>query len=85
MTNKTHKIYGGKFRRWLANNIGHYVCPYPLVRDRNGRCTRKAARSKKNLENVFTNVGVTFDPYKSRSRSMSMSRSRSKTRTMSRR
>ena len=72
----TCKHKGGKFRRWLANNVGHYVCPYPLVRDSNGKCTRKSSRRRKIQENTFANVGTTINPYKfTRSRSKSRSRS----------
>jgi hypothetical protein len=66
----TRKYKGGKFRRWLANNVGHYVCPYPLVRDTNGKSSRK----RKIQENVFTNVGTTIDPYKLTTRSRSRTR-----------
>ena len=78
---KGDKYKGGKFRRWLANNVGHYVCPYPLVRDANGKCTRKSSRKRKIQENVFTNVGTTIDPYKLTTMSRSRSRSRTRTRT----
>ena len=61
---KTKKIYGGKLRRWFANNIGNYFCPYPLVRDSKGKCTRKSSRTKKVGENIFNNVGkIITNPY----------------------
>ena len=87
---KTKKIYGGetfKLRRLFANTIGKFFCPYPLVRDRYGKCTRTAARDKKTYNNHFNDLpsvnpyNMPVNPYRSKTRSKSRSNTRSNTKS----